>query len=112
MKQFNRSFMILLTLSGILLLAACSTTYDPGYSSYSSTNYGVYGGYGYPYYGHGHYYHGPNRPNYPNRPGNPNRPGKPDRPSTQPVSRSSSHMGHPSSMRMGGATRMPRGRRR
>ena len=109
MRRVNSLFTILLALSGFLLLTACTTTYDPGYSSvhYGA---GVYGGYGYPYYGRGYnYYGGGHRPYNPN---NPNRPNRPDRPSIQPVSRSSASMARPSGARMSSPARMSGGRRR
>ena len=80
MKQLTRLFVILMALSGVLLLTGCGTSSG----TTTSVNYGVYSGYGYPYYGHDNdnYYYYNNRPNRPDRPDRPNRP---DRPSTQPV---------------------------
>ncbi len=59
--------MTLLALTGVLLLVGCSG------SGYSTVHYGVYSGYGYPFYDddidHYHYYNRPNHPNKPGRPG-------------------------------------------
>jgi hypothetical protein len=88
MKQSIRPFVTLLALSAVLLLTACGTS-----SGTSSVHYGVYSGYGYPYYGRGgdNYYYD-NRPNRPNRP---DRPDRPDRPTTQPVQRPGGGMTRP-----------------
>ena len=73
-----------------------------GTTSSVSVGYGVYGGYGYPYYGGGYYggYYPPYRP--PHRPDRP-RPEhpihRPDRPTTKPATRPSRpSMGRPSGM--------------
>ena len=88
MKQSIRLSAMFLSLSGVLLLSACSGT-----GGYSTVHYGVYSGYGYPSYGGGNnYYYYNNRPNNPNRP---DRPVRPERPSTQPVQRPGGGMGRP-----------------
>ncbi len=102
MNQSIRPFVILLALSAVLLLTGCSGSGG----SYSSVHYGVYSGYGYPYYGRGdnnyYYYNKNNRPNRPNRPDRPDRPIRPDRPSTQPIQRPAGGMGRPAMSRGGG----------
>jgi len=50
MRQFIRLFMISLSLSGVLLLTACSSSGG----GYRSDHGGVYSDYRYPYYGHGY----------------------------------------------------------
>jgi hypothetical protein len=69
MKPFIRQFVILLALSGVLLLTACSSSGG----GYGSGGYGVYDDYGYPYRGYGyggccyddddHHHDRPDRPN-------------------------------------------------
>ncbi len=99
--------MIFLALSGVLLLTGCS-----GYGGgYSSVNYGVYSGYGYPYYGNdndNYYYYNnrPNNPNRPNRPDRPDRPISPERPTTLPAQRPGGGMSRPS---FGGGMGRPAG---
>jgi len=97
MKQSIRPVVIFLALSGVLLLSGCSGSGG----SYSSVHYGVYSGYGYPYYGRGgdNYYYYNNRPNRPDRPDRPNRP---DRPTTLPAQRPGGGMTRPSMGRPSG----------
>jgi len=103
MKQSIRPFVILLALSGVLLLTGCSGSGG----GHSSVHYGVYSGYGYPYYGSGgnnYYYYNnrPNRPNRPDRPDRPDRPNRPERPTTLPAQRPGGGMGRPAMSRGGG----------
>ena len=100
MKQSIRPFVIFLALSGVLLLTGCS-----GYGGgYSSVNYGVYNGYGYPYYdndNNNYYYY--NRRNKNDRP---DRPDRPERPTTLPAQRPGGGMTRPS---FGGGMGRPAG---
>ncbi len=105
MKQFFRLFAVFLVAAGTLFLTGCGT---PGSVNYS-VGMGVYGGYGYPYYGYGGCCDGDIDINLPDRPDRPDRPNRPDRPSTLPVSRPSTGMGRPSSRQMSRPSRMPRG---
>ena len=112
MKQSIRPFVIFLALSSVLLLTACSGSGG----GYSSVHYGVYSGYGYPYYGRGdnnYYYYNnrPNRPNRPDRPDRPNRPNRPERPVNLPAQRPGGGMGRPAISRGGGGRGGGRGRR-
>jgi len=94
MQHFVRLLAISSAFSGVLLLPACSN-YGEGYRS---TNYGVYSGYGYPYYGRDNYYYYDNKPNNPGNPGNPYRPARPnwpDRPTTLPAQRPGGGMTRP-----------------
>ena len=50
MKQFMRQFVMILVLSGVVLLTACSSSGG----GFRSGGYGVYDGYGYPYRGYGY----------------------------------------------------------
>jgi len=96
MKQSIRPFVILLACSGVLLLTACSSSG----SSTSTVHYGVYTGYGYPYYRYdvdNNYYY-----NRPDRPDRPNRPIRPERPVTLPVQRPGGGMGRPAGISRGG----------
>ena len=97
MKQSIRPFIIFLAFSAVLFLTGCSSSGG----SYSSVHYGVYSGYGYPYYGRGggNYYYYNNKPNKPNRP---NRPNRPERPVNLPAQRPTGGMGRPAVSRGGG----------
>lgn len=100
-------------ISFLLVLAGCSSTYNP-YSTSVGFSTGIYGGYGYPYGGYGYY---PGRPYYPGHPGKPNHPNRPDRPTTKPMPKpgvSGRPSSRPSSMGrprggMSRSMRMPRG---
>ena len=108
MQLSSRQFLIFLILSAPFFLTGCTSSGG----GYTSVSYGVYGGYGgYGGYGYGYGYGGccyndpdrpdrPDRPNRPDKPDRPDRPTKPSRPSIQPINRSSSRMGRPSSMGM------------
>jgi hypothetical protein len=109
MKRFIRLFVISLAFPGVLLLTGC-TGYGGGYSS---GNYSVYSGYGYPYYGNGGYYYDDDdhhhRPNRPDRPDRPDRPVSPERPVNLPaqrpgggMNRPGGGMGRPAGMSRGG----------
>jgi hypothetical protein len=114
MKILFRRCAVSLALPGVLFLTGCSSTG----TQYSSVNYSVYDGYGYPYYAYGGYYydddHHHNNNNNddndrPNRPDRPDRPIRPDRPTTLPatrpaggMSRPVGGMGRPSGMSRGG----------
>ena len=106
MKQSIRLFVTFLVFSGALLLSGCSSSGG----GYRSDNYGVYSGYGYPYYGSENNYYNNNNPNNPNRPERPNN--RPDRPTTLPAQRPGGGMGRPAGMPRGGGGGMGgRGRR-
>ena len=109
MKQFIRLFWILTVFNGVLFLAGCATS-GTGYSS-GSVSYGVYGGYGYPYYRYGYggcCYDDIDRPNQERR--QERRENRPDRPTTQNLANQSGRMGRPSNMQMSRPARMPRRR--
>jgi hypothetical protein len=53
MKILFRRCAVSLALPAVLFLTGCSSTG----TQYSSVNYSVYDGYGYPYYGYGRYYY-------------------------------------------------------
>lgn len=95
MKHFIRLFATSLAFSGVLLLSGCSTSGD----GYRSANYGVYSGYGYPYYGSDRYYYYDDDNHHNNRP---DRPDRPERPTTLPAQRPGGGMGRPARMPRGG----------
>jgi hypothetical protein len=73
MRHLVRLLVITLASSCVLLLPGCST-YGGGYDS---GDYGVYGGYGYPYYDNGGYYYDGDNDHNDNRPDRPDRPLRP-----------------------------------
>jgi hypothetical protein len=95
MRHIIRLLVTFLTSCGLLLLSGCSTSGD----GYRSTDYGVYSGYGYPYYDNGGYYHNDDNDHHYNRP---DRPDRPVRPTTLPAQRPGGGMGRPSGMSRGG----------
>jgi hypothetical protein len=105
MKQSIRLFVTFLAFSAVLLLTGCSGSGG----GHSSVHYGVYSGYGYPYYGGGdnnYYYNNPNNPSRPDRPNN-----RPERPTTLPAQRPGGGMGRPAGMSIGGGGGMGGGGR-
>jgi hypothetical protein len=127
MKILFKRCAVSLALLGVLLLTGCSSTG----TQYSSVNYSVYDGYGYPYYAYGGYYYDDDdhhhhhdddddnndRPDRTDRPDRPDRPIRPDRPTNLPatrpaggMSRPMGGMGRPSGMSRGGGRGGGRGR--
>ena len=111
MKQFVRLVGIFIAFNGAVVLTGCTTS-GTGYS-HGSVSYGVYGGYGYPYYRYGYggccYYDVDiDRQNQERR--QERRENRPDRPTTQNLAGQSGRMGRPSNVQMSRPARMPRRR--
>ena len=113
MKQFVRRFATLLALPGLLLLTGCSTS---GGGSGGSANYGVYGGYGYPYYRYGYDDCCYGDRDYDREDVQERRQDRRENisnnPNVQPGSRPSGSMGRPSGMQMSRPARRAGGGRR
>ena len=112
MNVSNKLWLMIFTLPAMLVLNGCSSTGNPDDVRVHGTM-SVYGGYGYPYYGHCCYdeviiIERPDRPERPERPEKPARP-LPGNPGIHPIDRPrpSTGMGRPSRGQMGGGMSRP-----